>query len=64
MSELNCRGLRGQRQISLLLAFFCILVLATGCSKSEKSDGTLDTSRLPRVAGAKIVFSSPASTIY
>ena len=64
MSELNCRGLRGQRQISLLLAFFCILVLATGCSKSEKSDGTFDTSRLPRVAGAKIVFSSPASTIY
>ncbi|MFZ0624420.1 MAG: hypothetical protein WAM76_20765 [Pseudolabrys sp.] len=64
MSELSCRGLRGQRQISLLLAFFCILVLATGCSKSEKSDGTLDTSRLPRVAGAKIVFSSPASTIY
>jgi hypothetical protein len=64
MSELNCRGLRGQRQISLLLAFISILVLATGCSKSEKSDGTLDTSRLPRVAGAKIVFSSPASTIY
>ncbi len=64
MSELNCRGPRGQRQISLLLAFFCILVLATGCSKSEKSDGTLDTGRLPRVAGAKIVFSSPASTIY
>ncbi len=64
MSELNCRGLRGQRQISLLLAFVSILVLATGCSKSQKSDGTLDTSRLPRVAGAKIVFSSPASTIY
>ncbi|MGA9080809.1 MAG: hypothetical protein WB390_00010, partial [Pseudolabrys sp.] len=64
MSELNCCGLRGQRQTSLLLAFFCILVLATGCSKSEKSDGTLDTSRLPRVAGARTVFSSPASTIY
>ena len=64
MSGTNCRGLIGQRPASLLLAFICILTLACGCSKSEKSDGTLDTSRLPRVAGAKIVFSSPPSTIY
>ena len=42
----------------------CILLLAAGCSKSEKSDGTLDTSQLPRVAGAKEVFASPASTIF
>ena len=45
-------------------AMVCLAALAAGCSKSEKSDGTLDTSRLPRVAGAKEVFASPASTIF
>jgi hypothetical protein len=50
-----------------IFAFACLAMLAGGCSKSEpeKSDnGTLDTSRLPRVAGAKEVFASPATTIF
>lgn len=55
---------RARRALSLFVSCFCVLLLAAGCSKSEKSDGTLDTSRLPRVAGAKEVFASPASTIF
>jgi hypothetical protein len=54
----------GQAPLSLFVSCLCVLLLAAGCSKSEKSDGTLDTSRLPRVAGAKEVFASPASTIF
>ena len=60
----------GQAPLSSFLALLCILLLATACSKSEKSDSaaetsqTLDTTRLPRVAGAKVIFSSPASTIF
>ena len=60
----------------LILAFACLAVVAGGCSKSEpekaekaekaeKSDNAaLDTSRLPRVAGAKQTFASPATTIF
>ena len=51
----------------LILAFACLAMLAGGCSKSEPEkadDGTLDTSRLPRVASAKQVFASPATTIF
>ena len=48
----------------ILASCLCVLLLAGGCSKSEKSDGTLNTSQLPRVAGAKEVFASPASTIF
>ena len=48
----------------MFVSCLCVLLLAAGCSKSEKTDGTLDTSRLPRVAGAKEVFASPASTIF
>ena len=48
----------------LLLATIGVLTLA-GCSESEpQADGTLITSKLPRVAGAKEVFASPASTIF
>ena len=48
----------------VLAAFICALTLAA-CSKSEpQSDGTLNTSKLPRVAGAKEIFASPASTIF
>src|SRR5665213_3515692 len=49
-------------------AIICLAVLAAGCSKSEpdnKADkGVLDTSRLPRLSGAKEVFASPASTMF
>jgi len=54
----------GQAHISVFFACLCILLLAGGCSKSEKSDGALDTSRLPRTTGAKEVFASTASTIF
>ncbi|HEY6025092.1 MAG TPA: hypothetical protein VIV34_13050 [Pseudolabrys sp.] len=54
----------GRTHVSLFFACLCVLMLAAGCSKSEKSDGALDTRRLPRVVGAKEVFASPASTIF
>jgi hypothetical protein len=54
----------GSRARIFLAAFICVLTIA-GCSKSEpQSDGTLNTSKLPRVPGAKEVFASPASTIF
>jgi hypothetical protein len=47
-------------------AMVCLAALAAGCSKSDKEtdNGVFDTSRLPRVSGAKEVFASPASTIF
>ena len=54
----------GRVPLSIFVSCLCVLLLAGGCSKSEKSDGTLNTSQLPRVAGAKEVFASPASTIF
>ncbi len=47
-------------------AMICLAALAAGCSKSDKEadSGVFDTSRLPRVSGAKEVFASPASTIF
>jgi hypothetical protein len=49
-------------------ALICVASLAAGCSKSEpetKADnGVLDTSRLPRLSGAKEIFASPASTMF
>ena len=60
----------------LILAFACLAVVAGGCSKSEpekaekaekaekSADAALDTSHLPRVAGAKQTFASPATTIF
>jgi hypothetical protein len=46
-------------------AVICLAALAAGCSKSEPQDtGILDTSRLPRLSGAKEIFASPASTMF
>ena len=45
-------------------ALVCLSLFASGCSKSETADKALDTSRLPRVASAKEVFASPATTIF
>ena len=47
-------------------AMICLAALAAGCSKSDKEtdNGVFDTSRLPRVSGAKEVFASPTSTIF
>ena len=47
-----------------LFAAICLAMLAAGCSKSEQADTTFDTSRLPRVAGAKQIFASAATTIF
>ena len=47
-----------------VFAFIGLALLAAGCSKSETDNGALDTSRLPRVAGAKETFASAASTIF
>jgi hypothetical protein len=63
-------GITGGKSRGLILAFACLALLAGGCSKSEpekaeKADnGVLDTSRLPRVANAKQIFASPATTIF
>lgn len=55
----------GQAHIFRVFVFLFVLLLAAGCSKSpQQADGTLDTSRLPRVAGAKEIFASAASTIF
>jgi len=60
----------------LVMAFACLAIAVSGCSKSdaeksekavetEKADtAELDTSRLPRVNGAKEVFASPATSIF
>ena len=47
-----------------LFALICVSLIAAGCSKSEKEpdDGSLNTSKLPRVTGAKEIFASPAVT--
>ena len=45
------------------LAMICLAALA-GCSKSDSGNGAADTSRLPRVSGAKEVFASAPTTIF
>jgi len=57
----------GGKSRGFIFAFACLAVLAGGCSESKPEkpdDGTFNTSRLPRVAGAKEVFASPATTIF
>jgi hypothetical protein len=47
---------------ALLFAFACLAMLG-GCNEESKTDnGAFDTSRLPRVSGAKEIFASPATT--
>ena len=62
----------------LILTLACLATLAGGCNDKSKDAGkakaetvnpkpdtdAFDTSRLPRVAGAKEVFASPATTIF
>jgi hypothetical protein len=51
--------------IARTFLFVCLLgLLLAGCFNSDTADGPLDTSRLPRVAGAKEVFATPQSTIF
>ena len=51
---------------AVLFSLFCGLLLAVGCSKApqQQAEGVLDTSRLPRVAGAKEILASAPSTIF
>lgn len=51
----------------LVFAFACVALLAGGCNESSApvaESGAFDASRLPRVAGAKEVFASAATTIF
>ena len=48
---------------TLIFAFACLAVLG-GCNESKTDSGAFDSSRLPRVSGAKEVFASAASTIF
>jgi hypothetical protein len=45
-----------------VVAVIFLGMLIAGCSKAETTDGAFDSSRLPRVAGAKEIFASPAVT--
>ncbi|HEY4142606.1 MAG TPA: hypothetical protein VGM57_14390 [Pseudolabrys sp.] len=49
----------------LILTLACLSVIAAGCNESKTeapANGTFDSSRLPRVSGAKEIFASPAVT--
>lgn len=52
----------------LIFTLACLSVIAGGCNESktdtQADTGAFDASRLPRVAGAKEVFASPATTIF
>ena len=52
----------------LIFTLVCLSVIAGGCNESkteaQTDTGAFDASRLPRVAGAKEVFASPATTIF
>lgn len=47
----------------LIFAFACLAVLG-GCNEPKTDNGAFDSSRLPRVSGAKEIFASAASTIF
>src|SRR5664280_1850245 len=60
----------GGKSRGLIFTLACLALLAGGCNESKtdgesKADsGVFNTSRLPRVSGAKQVFASPATTIF
>jgi len=58
--NLQTLGARG----CLLVAWLCLPVFASGCFASAANAQALDTSRLPRVAGAKEIYASAPTTIY
>lgn len=47
----------------LMIAFVFLAALG-GCSETNTDNGAFDSSRLPRVSGAKEIFASPATTIF
>jgi hypothetical protein len=52
------------RATTRVLVFIGLLTLTAGCSQSKQDDTVLDTSRLPRVGGAREVFASAAATTF
>jgi hypothetical protein len=54
---------RPGRARGFAFAMICLAALA-GCSKSDSGNDAADTSRLPRVSGAKEVFASAPTTIF
>ncbi len=58
------RATRFARIGGYFFAFTCLATLGAGCSESKQDDTVLDTSRLPRVSGAKEVFASAAVTTF
>src|SRR5664279_1171159 len=64
-AETSMRGnIRSGAVRRSLFALICVSLIATGCSKSDKEpdDGSLNTSKLPRVTGSKEIFASPGVT--
>jgi len=66
-------GITRGKPRAIILAVASLAFLAGGCSKSEpekaekaeiSGNAATDTSRLPRVAGAKQIFANPATTIF
>src|SRR5450631_2465050 len=60
------RTTRRGKSRGLIIVFACLAMLAGGCSKSEPEKSangtTFDSSRLPRVSGAKEIFASAPVT--
>jgi catechol 2,3-dioxygenase-like lactoylglutathione lyase family enzyme len=59
----------GWRRSLSILAFVCLAGLAgalnpSGAAAQSGASAALDTSRLPRVSGAKQIFASPATTMF
>ena len=59
----------GLRRSLSIFAFVCLAGLAgafnpSGAAAQSGASATLDTSRLPRVSGAKQIYASPATTIF
>jgi catechol 2,3-dioxygenase-like lactoylglutathione lyase family enzyme len=49
---------------SYVCGFLCLLMLLAGISQARPDDAALDTSRLPRISGAKEVYASALTTIF
>lgn len=58
-------GKKSSTSLHLMFALACLSVVAAGCneqSSKPESNAVFDSSRLPRVSGAKEIFASPATT--
>ena len=55
---------RSGRARGFAFAIICLAALTAACSKSDNGSSEPDTSRLPRVSGAKEIFASAPTTIF